>query len=116
MKKPIAVLIAILSFGVLPSASSAQAPTNDRIPATLSLEEALRLARTHSPTFLQTGNDVEVSDAGVRSAYGRFLPSLSTSMGVSASQSHVVTYNDPITQRPARLEDPQTAIGSGLSQ
>ena len=115
------VLTTQAAFGalMLPGAAplcAQGAPGADRIPARLSLEDALRLARTHSPLFLQTSNDVMVADANVKSAYGRFMPSLSTSMGVSGSETHTVTYLDPITQRPERLEDPQTSSGSGLSQ
>jgi outer membrane protein TolC len=94
----------------------AQLPDADRIPAQLSLEDALRLARTHNPTYLQSSNDIEVANAAIRSAWGQFFPSLSTSMGVSGSQSHIETYLDPITQRPERLDDPESSHGSGLSQ
>jgi outer membrane protein len=101
---------------LLTSPGAAQLPNADRIPPKLTLEEALRLARTHSPVFLQTGNDLDVANANVRSAYGQFLPNVNANMGVSGGRSHVETYPDPITQKPAQLPNPTTSSGSSLSQ
>jgi outer membrane protein len=86
------------------------------IPDTLSLPQALQLAHTHSPVFLQTSNDDDVASAAVRSAWGQLLPNLSANMNISGSQSHVETYPDPVTQKPQRLPEPATSSGSGLSQ
>ncbi len=113
MTRLILLPIAMLACASL---SSGQQPGADRMPARLSLEEALRLARTHSPTFLQSQNDMDVAEAQVRSARGQFLPSVSASMGISGSQSHVETYPDPVTQKPEQLPTPSDSRGSGLSQ
>jgi outer membrane protein len=51
-------------------------------PATMSLEDAVQLARRHSPGYLQTANDEAVSDWNVRAAYGALLPSLTVSSGL----------------------------------
>lgn len=51
-------------------------------PATLTLEEALELARTNSPDFLATRNDEGAAAWAVREAYGGFLPRASVSGGM----------------------------------
>ena len=52
-------------------------------PATLTLEEALALARRNNPDYLTQQNDAAVADWTVRAAYGALLPgaSASTSFG-----------------------------------
>ncbi|MBR9990908.1 MAG: TolC family protein [Gemmatimonadetes bacterium] len=45
-------------------------------PATMSLDEAVQLARRYSPGYLQQTNDEAVADWNVRAAYGSLLPSL----------------------------------------
>ncbi len=72
---------------ILPSPGAAQDTTQARRsdttaalkPApsvTLSLADALKQARGHSPTYRQTLNDAGPAKWGVRSAYGAFLPSV----------------------------------------
>lgn len=63
---------------LLPAGGVAQAP-----PATLSLEEAVTLAREHNPDYRSRLNDEAVADWGVRSAYASFLPGASVSGGLS---------------------------------
>lgn len=48
--------------------------------ATLSLDEAISLARRNNPNFLQTVNARRSADANLRSAYATLLPSLSANM------------------------------------
>lgn len=48
-------------------------------PATLSLEEAVALARTHNPEYLAQENDRRAARAAVRAARADFLPSASAS-------------------------------------
>jgi outer membrane protein len=52
-------------------------------PATLSLEEAIAIALRNSPTYLQSRNEIRTAAAQNRSAWGAFLPSLSTNTGAS---------------------------------
>ncbi len=49
-------------------------------PASLTLDEAVSLARRNNPTFLQTVNARRSADAQVRSAYASFLPSVSANL------------------------------------
>jgi outer membrane protein len=51
-------------------------------PATLSMEEAVQLARRYNPSFRMQANDEAVADWQVRAAYGSLLPSLTSSLGV----------------------------------
>jgi outer membrane protein len=49
----------------------------------LSLEEAVRLALRNAPRAVQAAGQVSAADAGVRSAYAAFLPSVSLSAGAT---------------------------------
>lgn len=51
--------------------------------ATLTLEEAVSLARRHNPNYLMQKNDEIEAEWLVREAYGAFLPSASSSMSFS---------------------------------
>ena len=66
------------------SALAAQRPAAAQAgvaPQTLSLEQAIELARENNPGFLQQRNDVDVARSSVRSAYGSLLPSVNASTG-----------------------------------
>ena len=49
----------------------------------LTLDEAIDLARENNPTFLSTANDMGQADWAVREAYANFLPSFTTASGAS---------------------------------
>lgn len=66
--------LVLLSFLAIPAA--AQEP-----PATLTLQEAVDLARRNNPTFRATANDEVEADWRVREAYGQFVPSLDVRTG-----------------------------------
>jgi outer membrane protein len=68
-------LVVVALFAAPAAAQVAQpAPTT-----TMTLDEAVVLARRNNPTFLQIANQRKTADAAVRSAYGDFLPSSSAS-------------------------------------
>ncbi len=52
------------------------------VPASLSLDEALEIARTGNPAFLQTRNDEALADWNVRQAWGALMPGASASSTV----------------------------------
>lgn len=82
----------------------------------LSLDDALQLAREHSPAFQRVRNDVRPATMQVRAAWAAaFLPSVSTSMGFSGSRSTAVTGLDPYGH-PVRLPQSRTQTGSSASQ
>ena len=66
----------------------------------LTLEEALTRAREHNPDYRMARNDLELSEAGRKEAWGAFLPSLdlSLSTGLSFDRQLVSTdfFGNPI--------------------
>ena len=56
-------------------------------PATLTLDEALELARQNNPTFLSARNDEAPAGWAVREAYANFLPTASASGGARYEDS-----------------------------
>jgi outer membrane protein len=71
---------------------------------TLTLEEAIALARQNNPAFLAQQNDLGVSQWGVRQAYGELLP------GASASTSF--QYQGSGTQRIGFLSGSDLGVSS----
>ncbi len=66
---------------------SAAAPLGaQQVPASLSLEDAIGLARRNNPTYLQALNAQRRAGNAVKNAYGAFLPSASTSLGAGYRQ------------------------------
>ena len=59
---------------------AAQTASAQSTPATLTLDEAVQLARRNNPLFLQTVNARRAADANVRQAYATFLPSVNANM------------------------------------
>jgi outer membrane protein len=53
------------------------------VPASLSLDEALEIARSNNPVYLQAVNDRDLADWDVRQAYGQLLPSASANSSVT---------------------------------
>lgn len=81
----------------------------------LTLAEAQRLARQHNPEFQRTENDLDVAGNAIRSAWGAFLPNLSSSLGFRGGRSTRVTGEDPYGH-PVKLEDPLTFTSSTAEQ
>ena len=55
----------------------------DRVPARLTLAQAIEIATSTNPGFLQTRNDGDLADWDVRQAWGALAPSASVSGGMS---------------------------------
>jgi len=55
----------------------------EEVPASLTLERALEVARDYNPTYLQAINDRSQADWDVRQAYGQLMPSASASTSFS---------------------------------
>lgn len=53
------------------------------VPASLSLGDAIEIARTTNPGFLQTRNDEALADWDVRQAWGALMPTVSANGGLS---------------------------------
>lgn len=54
-------------------------------PRVLSLEDALELARQNNPVLRQALNELELTPAGMRAAWGAFLPTLSLNLGTNVN-------------------------------
>ncbi len=65
---------ALLLFSLLPAFQAGA----QEIQGTLSLEEAIDLAKRHNPTYLRTANDQSPADWARRESLGNLLPSLSS--------------------------------------
>ena len=70
------VFLTIVLLAVAPLTAAAQQDT-----ICLTLNEALELARTNSPSFLAARNDEAAADWEVREAYGSLLPFASVGGG-----------------------------------
>ncbi|MDQ6718012.1 MAG: TolC family protein [Gemmatimonadota bacterium] len=75
-----------LSF-VAVQAASAQASRDTLTKNTLTMDEAIALARRNNPNFLQTVNNRHTAQAAIRSAYGALLPSADASLSATRQQS-----------------------------
>lgn len=71
----------VLGIALALTAQTVQA--QEVVPVTLSLAEAIEIARQNNPAFQQTKNDESVANWDVRSAYGSLLPSASVRGGVA---------------------------------
>jgi outer membrane protein len=67
-------------------ASAQVAPADSTAPSTLSLDQAIALARRNNPAYQQTLNNRIGARAAVRSAYGALLPSADASLSVQRQQ------------------------------
>jgi outer membrane protein len=91
-------ILAVLALMLAPTPeASAQTDPTPPSGATLTLDDAITLARRNNPDFLQQANDVTAADWAVRSAYGQLLP------GASASTSY--NYQAAGTQRVGNFGD-----------
>ncbi|HUP53667.1 MAG TPA: TolC family protein [Longimicrobiales bacterium] len=73
-------LLPALCVGFL--ALAAPAGAQQPLPSSLSLEEALEIARADNPSFRQTRNDADLANWNVRQAWGALFPQASANAGV----------------------------------
>jgi outer membrane protein len=76
--RPLKLTLLTLAFALPVGAQS--------VPTTLTIEEAVRLAKQNNPGYLQQLEGRRRASNAVRNAYGAFLPSAGTSMGGSFRQ------------------------------
>jgi outer membrane protein len=67
-------------------ASAQAAPADSTTPATLTLDQAIQLARRNNPALQQIQNNRIGARAAVRSAYGALLPAADASLSVQRQQ------------------------------
>lgn len=89
-----------------------------QVPARLSLEDALRIARVNNPAVRRAANDVDVASAEERRAFAAFLPNLNASLNFSGSKSRSLTgrgnFDEPI-ERPDFIEFTSSSASQGIS-
>jgi outer membrane protein len=81
----------------------------------LSLEDAIKTARTNNPSFQKSLNDVEVAEADVRQRWGGFLPSVSADLRFNGFNSSRVTGENDYGE-PVRLPNAVDIKGSSAQQ
>jgi len=64
-------------------AAAATALVAQEAPASLTLEEAIRLAKDYNPTYQSTKNDQAAADWQAREAYSAFLPTANANSSFS---------------------------------
>ncbi len=99
-------------FSILLLGATTAATAQNRLPSipqTLSLQDALALAETYSPTYKQTANDRGAAAWGVRNAYASFIPTLTATTNA--------TYRGAGVQRflTTEFRQPSATIGSSYN-
>src|SRR5437762_11132192 len=79
----IRTLLSIGLVAVATQASAQVAPRDSAAPTTLTIEQAIELARRNNPELQQTMNNRIGAQAAVRSAYGQLLPSADAALSRS---------------------------------
>jgi outer membrane protein len=98
IRMKIATLTIVLAALAVASPLRAQR-TDQGVPESLTLQEALEIARSANPGFRQTRNDERLADWDVRQAYGRLFPQVTASaslgwQGTGEQQFGTVTLGD----------------------
>jgi outer membrane protein TolC len=102
-------------FALLPFLLAAAPPAAAQEARSLSLAEAIAIAEERNPAFQVALAEIEAAEAGVRAAWGGYLPELSLGLSTGASVARRATGQDPFG-RPTRLDDPLVVRSSSASQ
>jgi outer membrane protein len=85
------------------------------VPAVLTLDDAIRLARQNNPDYRKALNDATVSSMGVRQAWAAFLPNVSASMSFGGNSSTSASGESDLGV-PIQNPEPVTFKSSSASQ
>jgi outer membrane protein len=85
------------------------------VPARLTLEDAVVIARERSPELAQARNSLSAQGAQVSAGFGAFLPTLSGQLNFSGTDSRTVTGQDDFGQ-PVELPQAIAFQGSSSNQ
>src|SRR6202048_1870840 len=80
---------------VTTQASAQLVPRDSAPPTTLTIDQAIDIARRNSPALQQTLNNRIRAYAAVRSAYGALLPSADASLSAQRQQGGQQIFNGP---------------------
>ena len=86
-----------------------------QVPANLSLQDALELARERNPAYRRAVARADATGADIMAGVGAFLPNLTGSVNFSGTSSTVVTGIDDFGM-PIELPNPLTFRNSATSQ
>lgn len=91
------------------------AAAQERVPARLSLGDAIEIARSSNPGFLQTRNDEALADWDVRQAWGQLMPSASATGGLSYQGSGETQFAGGLTLGDLGFSNQPAYYGSSYS-
>jgi outer membrane protein len=91
------------------------APTSAQESRTLTLEQAIDLARRHNPAYQRALAQADATGADVRAGIGGFLPSVSADLRFGGGTQTVFTGTDDFGQ-PIERDDPLTSDNSSSTQ
>jgi outer membrane protein len=109
MTKRLYLILAVL----VPVIGSAQAPATSAAPASLSLDEAITLAKRNNPSHLATINNRRTADAAVRAANGQLLPSADASFQAQRQQGGRQIFGGTSLGASSDINQSQYSIGLG---
>lgn len=96
------LLSCLLSLAAAPlAAQDTTLLVPSKVSATLTFDEAMRIARRESPEYRQTLNNAGPAKMGVRNAYGNFIPSLSVGGGLSYTGSGSQFFGGTTFEQPS---------------
>jgi outer membrane protein len=105
-----AVLAGAAVFG-----SPVVAQQRTAVPARLTLEDAIAIARERNPEYLQSVNSYRAQGAQVRAGWGAFMPSVTLRMSTSGYDQRTVTGQDTVG-RPIPIDPAVTFQQSSSNQ
>ena len=111
MMKRLYLILALMAPAGLSAQSMTAAPTAQK--TTLSLEEAIGLARRNNPTHLATINNRRNADAAVRTAQGQLLPSADASFFAQRQQGGRQIFGGTALGATSDINQSQYQIGIG---
>lgn len=88
------------------------------VPARLTLEDAIAIARERSPDLAQARNSMHAAGSQVSAGFGAFLPTLTAQLSFSGSDTRTVTGQDSIGRPiplPQAIGFPSSSSSQGLS-
>jgi outer membrane protein len=107
------VLTLVALLGATGQFAVAQGPTT--IGKTLTLDEAITIARQNNPVYLQTVNTRRAADADVRTAYGALLPTSSASFSTRFQQGGNQFFNGVALSNNSNSVSSQYNLGINYS-
>jgi outer membrane protein len=110
-----AAAVAAVAAGAAVFAPPVMAQQRTAIPAQLTLDDAIALARERNPEYLQAVNSYRAQGAQVRAGWGAFMPSFNVRMSFAGYDQRTVTGQDTVG-RPIPIDPAVTFQQSSSNQ